>query len=164
MSAPMKICRKCNAEFQGRNCDKCAIARAAAWGLKNRERKNAINAAYRVANPEKVKASNAKYRASHADKIKSSDSRYRSENKDAIRGAQYAWAAENKEKVAVMRKAWRAANPQKVQARNNRVRDVITNSYISGLLKLPVSVIPQELIELKRVQLEITRKLRELKK
>jgi len=40
----------------------------------------------------------------------------------------------------------------------------ISDAYVASCLKMPTDQIPKELIELKRAQLQITRKLKELKK
>lgn len=107
----------------------------------NPENVKAKNKAWRDANPEKVKASTAKWRAANPEKAKK-------------------WRAANPEKA----KKWKRSNPEKVKELNSAQVERLSSNYIASLLKLPVALIPQSLIDLKRVQVQITRKIKELKK
>ena len=76
----------------------------------------------------------------------------------------------HKEKRMAQQKIWRKANPEKravqVKKRNLRICKDLTDAYVRGQIasKIGVKNPPQELIEAKRVQLRITRVLREMVK
>ena len=83
---------------------------------------------------------------------KKCDNAYREANKDKIKAFREAYYKSNKDKLNAWQKAYS--------------KDCITNltdSYISGCIGLTLSECPKELIEVKRLQLQIHRKLKEAK-
>jgi len=84
-------------------------------------------------------------------------------NAELVKKRSAAWKAENPERAREIRRTWEEKNPDKIRAK--RIAEVtrLPDHYVAKRLGLGMSQIPRELIELKRVQLQITRKLKELK-
>lgn len=107
-----KVCNRCGGIVRTRSrngCVTCAIARGRDWGVKNRKKKQAYNAAWRQANREYVREkSRVWYQA----------------NKKSSRRRSSAWAKRNPDHVRRRVAAWRRANPNKVKqyAHNRRTR------------------------------------------
>ena len=128
----VKRCTKCGAEKdESERCKACL----AAYG-----------AEYRAKNHEKIKARHERYRMEKAERVKASRLKYCSANAAAIKARHEKHYAENREKIKEDRRAHQA-------------REVATLSdrYIEQLLKTPNP--PQELIELKRLHIQILREL-----
>ena len=66
-----------------------------------------------------------------------------------------AYREANPEKVRAAKKAYREANPEKVRAAVKAYRDRYTDAYVAKAFQCP-----QELIELKRINLLIKREIR----
>lgn len=85
-------------------------------------------------------------------------------NPEKSAGKSAAYYVKNREKAQAANEKWRTENHGRVKERNASYVASLTDSYVAGLFKLPAGIVPQELIDLKRVQVQITRKLKELKK
>ena len=141
-----KFCSKCGEVkalelfMQGRNsCYVCVLASYKAYKEANREKIKASSKAYREANREKIKA---RYEANR-EKIK-------------VKGKAYREA--NREKIAIRVKLYGKANRKKLVIKEKLCRDKLSIGYVTNQLRIKNP--PKELIELKRVQLQITRELR----
>lgn len=156
-----KVCSKCKAEklidyfYNCKNkkdglyssCKDCVDAKVLIW---------------RTANPEKVVAYQAsyqkKYSITHTEKRALYSKQYYRDNVERLYAYVNAWKTDNPEKVAASADKWVKNNREKINARRKLAVVGLTDSYINELLKIKNP--PQELIELKRVQLLITRELR----
>ena len=132
---------------------------------------------YREANPEKVKGYNQKHYIKHKDAVDARNAKYRSENKAKIAENDKKYRASNRGKIRKIKKAWEAKNRAKVNASSRDTSRAATQSmndtYIKRLLarvyvegsehSLAFESIPQDLVELKRINLQITRILKERK-
>lgn len=140
------LCTKCktdksmeffyaNKSHKGSWCKACLLESRRAWGK---------------ANPEKLKA------------IKSKSAK---KNRETTRRSAKKFAAAHSEKRSEYKKKWKANNPQIVAAQSRRQhaveREELRDSYMKKVLRMADP--PQELIELKRLSLQITRLLRERK-
>lgn len=149
MSAPLIICKKCGMGRSARKCKQCMKVATAAWRSRNPERAKELAAKYYYSDPDKQRARSLEFH-------------YANPEKSAARSAAY--HSKNREKALAVNAKWRADNPERIRERGAAAVAELTDSYVAGLFKLPPGVVPQELIELKRVQIQITRKLKELKK
>ena len=146
-------CKQCRSEWQKANKDKLKAYQAKRYKA-NKENILKRNAKWYKANKEKGRARSAKYRKENKDKKKAYDAQYR----DA-----------NKEKIVEQKANQYKANKAKLAARKGKSIASLSDSYIRELLGRTATMyvgtkyIPQELIELKRVQLSIARKLKEIK-
>jgi len=108
--------------------------------------------AYQKANPEKFRAKNAAYQKANQEKIKE----YRVAQRKA-----------NPEKFRAKNAAYRKSNPEKIKAKDSAYREALSDALIKKMIikitRLPRKLIPQELIQAKRVHLQLTRKLKELR-
>lgn len=162
-----KICKKCHAEFLGVRCITCA---------------RKYNAAYRSANKDKVRETISAWRKENAEKVRGYDQRWAEKNKEKIALKNRLYAERNREKTNKNNAAWRSRNPEKMRliyavyrAENQENRKSynsmykrsmsteMTDAYIASLLRVPLSMLSPQLIELKRVQLMIKRQLKEMK-
>lgn len=97
--------------------------------------------------------------------------KYRSLNPNVARKARKKWKDKNKEKQKIIQTNWKNNNKEKLAILNKqsaaRRRKNLGSSYakkaIIGKSSLMASDIPTELVELKRQQLLIKRKIKELK-
>lgn len=153
MSVEIKVCKKGLHEYQGKKCRACDAARMAAKRARDPEKYRAIDAARYSANRQKILAQNATWRA---------------KNPERVAALKKGWDAANPVKARERRSRWELKNPDKVRDKatrgNLKIRTILSDGYVAQTIGLRLSQIPQELIELKRVQLRITRKLKELKK
>tara|TARA_R110000764_G_scaffold83616_1_gene164258 strand:- start:84 stop:758 length:675 start_codon:yes stop_codon:yes gene_type:complete len=139
-----------------------------AWVDKNRESHNALGRKWYEEN---------KYACHRRSEIKRATPEYKEyqrkkylQNKDAICHRSKVWAEKNPERAKENTRAWYRENKEKMislatewSKRNPEKRKVnIENNYIKTFLG--VKNPPKELIEAKRVQLRITRALREMVK
>lgn len=103
----MKICRKCQSEFDSRaclNCRKIYIARI------------------RLENPEKLRGYYSKHIALHGEHAKKVKSEWRIKNLAKIKLARIKYYEENKDKVKARAKAWYLANTESAKARIKNYR------------------------------------------
>jgi hypothetical protein len=182
MTDQVKTCSKCGETKRLAFFHKSKVGK---YGVKSACKKCAkeINAAYREKNPEKVRESCKRYKNGNPDKVRESHKRYHKENRDKEMEYQRKWRQKNPDKVRQQSKRRYEKNPDKAREKskkyreknlekciekNKRYRDELADLYVICQIKqgsgLTASEIPQELIELKRVQLQITRELRESKK
>lgn len=72
-----------------------------------------------------------------------------------------AWHRNNRERLRAYRRRRYAEDPSGVKATRARQRDKLTDAYVAAALECPVSALTPELIEAKRIQLQIHRYLKE---
>ncbi len=95
-------------------------------------------------------------------------------NKDIINKRNKSWSSNNRDKINICKTKWRNEHPEKYEneKKANRLnqtinRENLKDTYIKDKLQqqfgIPISEIPQELIEAKRRQLKYSRHLRTLK-
>jgi hypothetical protein len=115
------------------SCKVCQIAASTAWQKANPEQANAL----KKANPERRKLMSAAWDKAHSE--------------------------ERKQRNAV----WRKANPEYFKAINAAYQKALPDRIVKQMIFLnsgiPRELIPQELIQAKRVHLQLTRKLKELR-
>jgi hypothetical protein len=87
--------------------------------------------------------------------------------KESTAARQRTYREANRVKLSASARAYQAANREKERARKKAYlaasRKKLTAGYVSNVLKLKVSEIPPELLELKRNQLLIHRALKQMK-
>lgn len=148
-----KQCEHCSAPFTGRSDKRYCSGTC----FKN---------AWRKANPEKIRTATSKYYAANQEKLLTNSAEWRKSNPEKARTAFAEWAKSNPEKVRAKSAKYYAANQDKVRARSAECVNILADSYIKHLLVQGTAIstksVPQSLIDLKRVQVQITRKLKEL--
>lgn len=146
-----------------------------AWRLANREKYLATEKAWRDANKQKYLAKKKEWRDANLEKVHASVKAWAEANTEKVRANYKAWLDANREKVRAWREANRAkartqererykANPEKHKAKHKSQIASLTDYYVKSLITqdTPIKDVPQSLIDLKRVQVQITRKLKEL--
>jgi len=114
--------------------------------------------------PEEKRARKKAYREANKEQVAAKNKAYYEANKEQLVAHQKAYVEANAEKVVAQRKAYYEANKEKYAARNKASRAELKPSHVAVALKMPVSEVPPELLELKRDQLRLVRMNRELKK
>lgn len=97
------------------------------------------------------------------EKCKARNKEYRSNNRSMYNKLNADWAKKNPEKRKQIANKWAALNPQTKAYKaiqNRKTVDRISDSYVADLLRMKVSDIPKELIEAKRIQIQIQRYLK----
>lgn len=115
------------------------------------------------ANPTQAKAWARAYRAANRKNYKAYSAAWYADNSEKARAWARAQRAANPEHVRALKNAWNAANPEKVKTMNSHKVEAATSSYIAAVVRLPVTLLPQDFIEAKRAHLKLVRKLKELK-
>ena len=118
------------------------VAKHAEWCANNKELISELNKRYREQNPEKVKAKAKAYR--------------NGPKRDEILQKKAEWCHTNYRKDI---EASRAKSREIMRKYTNE----LAPSYVAALLQVPVKVLTPELIEAKRIQMLIQRKLKETK-
>ena len=166
-----KVCSKCKVEKDLgefgkdkhrkdgmlRMCKVCYAAYRAKARAENPERLKAYLAKYRAENPEKVKAQYVEYRSKNLERLKVYRAKYLAESMEKVRVQQAKYRSKNRERLRVYLAKYRAENPEKIKAWTDKPIVNLTDPYVRSLVKLPNP--PQELIELKRIQLRIHREI-----
>jgi hypothetical protein len=155
----MKICTKCKSQkekerFRSKKeskdglrpwCRECESQHRKA----NREKENKRYAEWTMKNSEHVRIKASEYRKNNKVKVNEYKKKWRYENKDAVNNSRKKWINNNREKKKVIDK---------------KASEVMSDFYISNMIvkytKMDRKDVPKELIELKRLQLKITRELR----
>ena len=142
-----KVCTKCKVEkdvgeFYNRKASKDGLMYECKSCVKSRVLK------WVAENPERV-----------AEKFR----KWAAENPERVAESRRRWRVENHEKATEQSRRWRAENLERFReiARNNYRRSVVrlSDAYVKRVLN--VTNPPQELIELKRLQLQIHRELKQ---
>jgi hypothetical protein len=123
-------------------CKKCKYEGTNAWRKDNREKLNAICRLYAKKNRKKI---------SLKDKI------YRKKNKEKYQEYQNKWRKKNPEKVN------RAESKRAKKQSENLTDNYIKRRLYNSRFKLSATLIPKDLINLKRTLILIKRKTKEIK-
>ena len=157
----MKVCSKCKTEksvnlFYKDNTRKDRL---------NNSCKECINFAqkkYRKLNTEKIHAKKKLYRKLNTEKIALKSKQYYIDNRERLAAYACVWNKNNPKKNLSYKRNWMKKNPVAVADYNKRITERLGDGYIKTH-HLKINNPPKELIELKRVQILITRELRNKK-
>ena len=110
-----------------------------------------------------------KWYLQNTEKAKEHVRRRRLENPEKAREYYSRWRLENPEKARAKDRKYRAENPEKTRECQRKWRDSLSDGYVTKLIKqsgLPPEIIEDnpELIELKRLQIQLNRKINQKKK
>lgn len=101
------------------------------------------------------------YREANREKVLARHKTYREANREKVLVGQKTYREANRETELAREKAYREANPEKVLAREKAYRANLSDGYLVNLLTqggtLPRKQVTPQLIELKRMQLQIHR-------
>ena len=180
-----KVCSKCG---EAKSFDRFNKDASTIDGM-NRSCRTCISAyksALRKANPEHAARCNARakaWREENADRNTSRQKHYHQKNKAVRNAKSNAWKAmhpeknkaitnkwrnENKEKITQYSKDYRAKNLLQIKERETKNVEFLTDTYVrrtfvSNGEGFSSKIVPKQLIEAKRIQLQIKRLLKERK-
>jgi hypothetical protein len=156
---------------------------------KDKEKKAAHGKTYYAANRENIKKRQAAYAATHRKEIKRYLAEYYVRNQEVIKLRSASWRTAHREELklylsaygkkrraadlkkeranaAAKMKKWRADNPERAKELKRATISRLTPGYVVGLIKAgsPIarSQIPEDIIKLKREQLQISRATKQL--
>jgi len=140
-----------------REANKEAInAKGREYWWENREAKVAKHAEWRASNKELLKEMNRRYREQNLEKVKANaKARRNGPKRDEILKKKAEWGHANYRKDI---EASRAKSRESMR----KYAEELAPSYVAVLLQVPVKVLTPELIEAKRIQMLIQRKLKEI--
>ncbi len=111
------------------------------------------------------------YNKENREKVKEFQKRYQEENRDKIRETEKHYQKKNAKKLRRMRKEYKKENAEKINAQNVQHRKRMSDQYIKKLIANQISRgsgttikfknIPNEIIELKRKQIQIKRLIKQ---
>ena len=141
-----------------REANKEAInAKGREYWRENREVRTVKHAEWRASNKELIKEINRRYREENLEKVKAKAKEYRNGPKrDELLKKKAEWGRANYHKDI-------EASRAKASERMRKDAKELAPSYIAVLLQIPRKVLTPELIEAKRMQMLIQRKLKEIK-
>ncbi len=148
-------------------CKPCDRQRTAEWKRANKERVSEHNKKYKA----KLCASlSTQEKEKLKEKLKEASRVSRRENPEKHKAYRQKYSRKNKEKIVASYTRWRKENPDKLREYVRRsatvAREKLSSCYIRAFLAagttLKAKDIPQELVDAKRLQLMITRKVKEL--
>lgn len=149
------------------SCKACDRQRTAEWKRENKERVNEYNKRYKA----KLYASlSTQEKEKLKEKLREAARVSRRENPEKHKVSRQKYRRKNKEKIVASYTRWRKENPDKLREYVRRSatvsREKLNSCYIRAFLTagttLKAKDIPQELVDAKRLQLMITRKIKEL--
>ena len=169
-------------------CSKCKVEKLVALFSKDKSRKNGLaayckdcgnkkNSQYYKNNKEKIlglqkekgyverrKAYERTYYANNKEKKAIKNKNYREANKEKIRIKAKVYYKTKRLEVNAWQCVYRNKNRERILSyyanRRKYGIDNLTDAYVASTLKIKVCQCPQELIELKRINLLITREIR----
>lgn len=125
---------------------------------------------YRARNPEQVKESRKKSNTKNFISNAACEKRWRSRNSEKVSALQRKWRSENKEKRRKALEKWKSENQERFKRLQSnwakKSASELSDKYVADLIvkstKMPLVLISQELIEVKRNHLQLVRKIKEL--
>ncbi len=163
-----KICSKCGEEkqvslfrYMRRQCKDCV-----------KKYRQEYDKGYYPAHKDKLYAKVKKWRIDNSDANKKYSSKYRANNLEKCKSYGLKYRDANKDKIYVRNKKWRIDNPDKVKICLHKYKTNLINTlddkYIkdrlkeSGFDKSSIEL-DQELIMLRKIQIQLKRKLKTIK-
>jgi hypothetical protein len=145
---------------QVKTCSKCGETKALGFFCKNKE----CNDGFRPRCKECMNSYGREFRKKNPDKCREYYRKNREKNREKIRVTSKKYYEKNKDKINEYGKERREKNPEKIREIRKVYIENLPEKYVIKQITqgtgLSASSIPQELIELKRVQIQITRELR----
>ena len=153
-------------------CTKCGVEKEESEFSKEKKGKNGIRAlckecvklqsrAYYLANLGKIRERGLAYRRANLEKIRELDRVRRQVNREKILEQQMAHRRANLEKILERNRAYHHANREKILEQQRTYHQALPDASVKNMLRIKNP--PQELIELKRVQIQIQRFIKEKK-
>ncbi len=134
------------------------------WLKANPEKAKATHQKWLKANPEKAKATHQKWLKANPEKAKAAAQKWKKKNPEKAKAAFQKWKKKNPKKAKAAHQKWLKANPEKARAVVQEWISSLSDGYVRSRLGLKKGDnAPPGLIEAKRLQLKISRLIREMK-
>jgi hypothetical protein len=141
-------------------CKICHNEESKAWCKANSEKLKAASKAWYKANSEKSKAASKAWYKANSEKSKAASKAWSRANPEKVRASHTAYILVNPEKVKASKEKWIKENPEKQAAASKAYSYRCNDNYVAKTMGLKLSQCPQELIELKRINILIAREIR----
>ena len=150
------------ARYVGCNgCVLCVSNRGRDWIKNNIKYIKVKDKERRQAHPEKYADKSRKYQLENSEKIKERKREYRIQNSERIKNYSLKYNLENSEQIKARGQKRMRDNPEKFRLRSKRNIDEISKSYVAHLMEVPTKQLTPEIIELKRLQIQLHRAIKE---
>lgn len=147
-------CKRCVSELRKTSPKQRERASRPADEIKERQ------ANWYKANAERCKALAAKRYRDNPSQMKEYQAKYYAENTEKVKERATSYYLKNKGKHRELGDKWRAKNKDKVLAYQANARAKITDSYAMHRVGIPVSDVPWDLIEIRRLTIQLQRSLK----
>jgi len=159
-------CKKCVKQYYQVNKEK-TLEQKKQYRQANKEKIKERKKKYYQVNKEKTLEHNKQYRQANKEKIKERKKKYYQANKEKTLEHSKQYRQANKEKIEQYNKQYRQANKEKLKEKSKDNRNKLVDPYIKTIISkqtngmLKAKDIPQELIELKRNNIILKRKIKD---
>lgn len=148
-----------------KKCSKCGVVKDYSEFSKNKSKKDGLQPHCKPCSA----VSNKEYHSNNKDKIAVRRKKYIENNRAKLSAYQKNYYVSNKDRLIAHQAEYQRNNKEKRAALANKYTDSLTNWYVVARLRrsnrnIKREDIPPELIEAKRVQIMINRKIKELSK
>ena len=123
----------------------------------------ARNKKYRESHKSEELAYMKEWYEAHKSEVAAHGKEYRESHKSEVAARKKEYRESHKSEVAARHKDWREAHKSEVAARRKEYCETLTDGYVAELLRLPVAIIPPEMMEMKRNRVKLTRELVQLR-
>lgn len=142
------------------------------YAAKNKSRKAATDRAYRAKNKAHIAAYLAEWHQRNKERVRAAQRHYYQSHKERIKARTRQWSAVNAEAMRTYRKAWASRNVDKVRASSSAIArrraELLPDAEVRRRIRqntgIHVGAIPIALVEAKRIQLQLSRLIKEKSK
>jgi len=118
---------------------------------------------YQQVNKEKIREQKKEYTQINKERIREHDKEYYQNNKGRFRDNSKAYRELNKERISTNFKVYRKNNKEQLREKSKGARNICADWYIASKLGIPVSQVPEDYLEIKRLTIQIQRSLKKWK-
>lgn len=140
-------------------CTKCGVVKPLGEFFKRSDTKTK----YKSHCKQCMKLAIGKWRLENQDHEKERKAKWRLENNETVHLQNKTWYANNKNADRLRTSKWYEKNCEKAREKSRDRVSEISNSYVAGMLKIPVANTPPGLIELKRQAIAMQRISKQIK-
>ena len=155
-------------EIVMKTCSGCKVDRPVAEFSKDKRCSSGFGGCCKICS----NARSAEFRKNNPEKHASRQRAWRHANREKAASISKKWEKSNRTKISAARAKWRKENSEVVAAATDRARKIAKATLSDGHIKkllcdnngIPHKQIPQSLVELKRIQIQISNFLKEQSK
>ena len=151
------IAEQCNIDNGSFRCRECLLQYKKQWYIKNKNRHSLKCKEYYRENKDKIDIINKKWKDNNKERVAKNKKDYRIKNKEYLYNLTKLWRQKNKEKRKVDSK-------NRSESSREKLDDNYVKSTLTSRSNLQFKDIPNELIEIQRLRLQIKREIKNVAK